>query len=120
MSLKTELSLENHLQQLYYLLLFVHTRASWLVEWRCCINISHQLAPPLLAMLKIENKQITLVAEPDSYSTTLPTTQPLATSASLETPATVGGSASPRLEFDFQVQNLDVETGIMMEGHKIA
>ena len=60
------------------------------------------------------------MAEPDSHPTTLPRTQPLATSATPETPATVGGGAPPGFEFEFQLENVDPTTGMMGEGHRMA
>ena len=58
-----------------------------------------------------------LVAEPDSHPTTPPRTHPYATSATPETPATVGGGAPPGFEFECQLENLDTTTGMMTEGH---
>ena len=66
------------------------------------------------------NKQIKLVAEPDSHPTTPPRTQPHATSAIPETPATIGGGAPPGFEFEFQLENVDPTTGMMVEGHRMA
>ena len=60
------------------------------------------------------------MAEPDSHPTTPPRTQPLATSATAETPATIGGGGPPGFEFEFQLENVDPTTGMMVEGHRMA
>ena len=66
-------------------------------------------------MPRKKNKQIKLVAEPDSYPSTPPRSQPHATSATPETPATVGRGAPPGFEFEFQVEKVDADIGMVVE-----
>ena len=70
-------------------------------------------------MSRKTNKQIKLVAEPDSHPITPPQSQPHATSATPETPATVGGGAPPGFEFEFQVEKVDGDTGMVVEERKM-
>ena len=63
--------------------------------------------------------QIQLVAKPDSHPTAPPRSQPHATSATTGSPVTVGGGAPPRFEFEFQVEKVDVKTGIMVEERQV-
>ena len=70
-------------------------------------------------MPRKKNKQIKLVTEPDSHPITLPRSQPHVTSATPETPATVGGGAPPGFEFEFQVEKVDADTGMVVEERKM-
>ena len=70
-------------------------------------------------MPRKKNKQIKLVAGPDGHPITRPRSQPHATSATPETPTTVGGGAPPGFEFEFQVEKVDADTGMVVEERKM-
>ena len=72
-----------------------------------------------MAIPRKKNKQIKLGAEPDSHPTTAPQTQLPAISAIPETPITVGGGALPGIQFEFQVEEVDARTCMVVEGRKI-
>ena len=70
-------------------------------------------------MPRKKNKQIKLVAEPDSHPTTPPRSQPHATSVTPETPATVGRGAPSGFGIEFQVEKVEGKTGMMVEERKM-